>query len=138
MDPVNLFLIAMLPLTMTIAALALVLIAVYVWRYNPAGTEAAYWEGFRTGTQDGYLKGQADGIAEGELAGRQAEFLANETFIQCPDCDHAVHVPVHVILEGETGTQAVRAEPDTSLLWLHMQNHTGKTASDGAEVPSEL
>ncbi len=137
MDPVNLFLIGMLPITLTIAAAALVVIAIYALRYNPAGEEASYWQGHRDGYSAGYVQGKADGVTEGEALGRQAEYLANEHFIQCPECDHAVHVPVHVILEGAPGAQEIRAEADTTQLWLHMETHTGKTAHDGADVPVE-
>lgn len=136
---------AALPVILAVIALALVALNVYAFTQHSHyhyGHKAGYAKGRvagqKRGHRRGYHEGHAAGLAEGEAAGREAAYLENESFIQCPECDHAIHIPVHIILEGEPDNQTIRAEADDTALWLHMASHTGKTAPDGEDVPREL
>jgi hypothetical protein len=132
---------AALPVILAVIALALVALNVYAFTQHTHyhhGHKAGYAKGRvvgqKRGHRRGYHEGHAAGLAEGDAAGREAAYLENETFIQCPECDHAIHIPVHVIVEGDT----IRAEADDTALRLHMQNHTGQITRDGEAAPREL
>jgi hypothetical protein len=134
------------PYILIVIALCLVLLTVYFW-FQPnqysRGHHDGYRKGKRAGERQGHAKGliigRAEGRAEGEAAGRQSEYLEHQNFVQCPEdgCDKAIHVPCHIIIEGEPGNQEIRAEVDQTELVMHMYEHTGQLPPQSPDVPHE-
>lgn len=112
----------------------LLAINVFLWRLDRRRDKSARRRATRSHSMavlHANAKGYQRGFESGKKQGAEDAFTQNETFIQCPECDHAVHVPLLAIIDGEPGQQAIRAEADTTALWLHMESHTGKIHADG-------
>jgi hypothetical protein len=101
------------------------------------GRRAGYRAGKIAGQRKGYERGRVAGLTEGEAAGRESEYLEHQNFVQCPECDHAIHVPCHIVIEGEPGAQEIRAEVDQTELIMHMYQHTGQLPPQSPDVPHE-
>lgn len=120
-----------LPALFILIAASLVLLNVHLWRTSHKEIQAATAKGKVIGYEAGYHRGHVEGAREaaessydsGYAAGHEAGFLETGSFLKCPHCDHAVHVPVHLIIEGEPGAETIKAEPDTTEFWVHIGGH---------------
>lgn len=73
--------------------------------------------------------------ARGYIDGQQQGHIDKTAWIRCPaeGCDRAIEIPLMLIIDGEglpAEQQALRAELDSTELWLHMHSHTGKISHD--------
>lgn len=105
------------------ACVCLALIVVWMWFPRPNAVDAARKAGFR----DGYSTGHKDGVKEGYKAGAEDNHLEEGHFIRCPECDHAIHIPTILHVNGAPGDQTITCEPDTTELWIHIEGHKAGT-----------
>jgi hypothetical protein len=138
MYEVTVFLWFIHPYILIVIALALCLILAY---FLTQGSE--YRRGYRKGRRQNaklaFERGKVAGRAEGEAAGRQAEYLEHQNFVQCPEdgCDKAIHVPCHIVIDGEPGNETIRAEVDQTELVMHMYEHTGQLPPQAPGIPRD-
>ncbi|QGZ17200.1 hypothetical protein HYQ19_gp101 [Arthrobacter phage DrYang] len=115
------------PWLTVIACVNLSLIVVWMWFPRPHAITKAYREGLAAGYADGVEHGRNAGYRDGHKQGVEDNHLEEAHFIKCPECDHAIHVPTIMRVEGEPGSETVICEPDTTELWVHMNGHKAGT-----------
>ncbi|ASX99226.1 hypothetical protein SEA_CHIPPER1996_108 [Arthrobacter phage Chipper1996] len=110
-----------------IACINLTLIVVHLWFPRPNAVTAAAHKAHREGFKDGFKTGHEDGMKEGYKAGAEDNHLEEGHFIKCPECDHAIHIPTILHVDGDPGDQSITCEPDTTELWIHIEGHKAGT-----------
>jgi hypothetical protein len=138
MYEITVFLWFTLPYLLMFICLCLVTLVAYLFT-QASEYRRGYRKGRRAVAKLAFERGKVAGRAEGEAAGRQAEHLEHQNFVLCPEpgCDKAIHVPCHVVIDGEPDHQEIRAEVDQTELVMHMYEHTGKLPPQAPDVPHE-